>query len=266
MKALVDGDIIPYEFASAKDGDGVELSAPLTLARVDQRIETILEKSGSDTYQIFLTGEGNFRKRLATILPYKGHRPTDKGRWWKVIRHHLIHNWKAEVVDGIEADDAMSIEQYAENAVNLENGECMGGSTVICSRDKDLNMVPGYHYGWEAGLCKEKPVWFQDDLGGLKLFYQQMLTGDKTDNILGLFRVGAKAECVKRIAKMDNELDMYVSVFKEYQDRFGAYAEKFLIENARLLFMLKERDIMWEPIITINQLQEMHGDWVIDPV
>ena len=158
----------------------------------------------------------------------------------------------------------MSIEQYKENAVNLDTGECVGGSTIICSRDKDLNMVPGYHYGWEAGLCKERPVWFQDDLGGLKLFYKQLLTGDSTDNILGLFRTGPKAASVLRIDSMDNELDMYVSVFKEYQDRFGAYAEKFLIENARLLWMLQERGQLWEPTVTMHQLREMHGDWVLD--
>lgn len=274
MHGLIDGDIIPYEFGNMTDEWGGILPAEVCIRMADERIESIIKRSGVDTYQIFLTGDGNFRHQVATILPYKGHRPKEKPRWHKVIRHHLLQTWKAELVEGMEADDAMSIAQYKRINMyrRMMHGHCTEEKleekldTVICSRDKDLHMVPGWHYGWEAGKQKEKAPWFQDEVSGLRWFYTQLLTGDKVDNILGLYRVGIKAAAVKELSDIDNETDMYCHVFKHYQDRFGSYALKFLTENARLLWMLRHKEDIWEPPVTITELRNMRGDWVLDQV
>lgn len=255
MIGLLDADIICYEYGDCKDEEGTQLPLNLTLARVRERIEKIKERSGVDELKLYLTStdKSNFRYDLATILPYKGNRPKEKSRWWSAIRHELIMNYGAEEVFGMEADDKLAIEQTDAIWWDKDKSEwCPDKSnTVIISRDKDLNTVPGWHYGWEAGLCKEKPLWFQTEIGGLRCFYKQLLTGDKSvDNILGLFGVGVKSKLVTVIDDMETEEEMYVHCHKQYTDRFGSYADTFLIENARLLHMLRTEEDVWQiPVI-----------------
>ena len=121
--------------------------------------------------------------------------------------------------------------------------------TVICTRDKDLDMVPGHHYNWGAGKQREKDMWYQDVTSGLQCFYKQLLTGDTVDNIAGLFGVGKSSTLLRRCADESCELDMYMLVLTEYRKRFGSYAEQFILENARLLWMRKEEDELWNPPI-----------------
>ena len=253
MKAIVDADIICYEFGDMKDLETGELLAwPIVRSLVDDRIQQINEAVNATESVYYLTdSKSNFRNKVATILPYKGNRPDDKPPHWEEIRQHLIDNYDAQVQYGIEADDACGIEQY-EDFKN--SGHYIGPypdrdsewihddtlcETIICSRDKDLNMIPGWHYSWECGKQKEKK-WFVSEEEGIRFFYKQLLTGDATDNILGLFRVGEKASCVKALDDMTDEYNMYCHVRSEYESRFGSYAWEFLLENARLLWILKD--------------------------
>jgi hypothetical protein len=74
-------------------------------------------------------------------------------------------------------------------------------------------------------------------------FFRQLLTGDKTvDNILGLYNIGSKAQCVKDVMKMTDIGDMYKRVQHQYELRFGSYWKMFMHENARLLWMLRTPD------------------------
>ena len=261
MKALIDGDIFAYEFGAATDDQYHPLSWPLVQARVQSRISGILEATNADDYQIYLTSEdkSNFRIDLATIKPYKGHRPSEKPHHYERIREFLIKHRGAIEVHGMEADDALSIEQWKNlletSTPDPNNNAGINGrylddrlaNTVICSRDKDLDMVPGYHYSWSAGKQKEKEMWWQDEIGGLRCFYSQLLTGDSTDNIPGLYGVGKSSKLLSQLLDMGDELSMYEHVLNQYELRFGSYAEQFLIENARLLWMLREEGEMWLP-------------------
>lgn len=235
MRGLTDGDILVYELADLKGEDGETIPLSWSMNALHSRLEMIKERSWSDELKLYLTGGGNFRKEIATIVPYKGTRKKEKPKWYKEIRWEMENNLGAIVVEGMEADDAMAIEQYKD-----------GINNIICSRDKDLNMVPGWHYGWEAGLAKEVKPWFQDEIGGLRCFYKQMLTGDSVDNILGLYNVGKKSALLTHLDKVDTELEMFTQVLKHYTDRFGSYAYQFLVENGTLLYMLKEEGERWQ--------------------
>src|SRR5690554_5998347 len=231
MIALIDADILPYEY-----GGMVQLEDPdkpleweIVRSMVDDRINQILEATKADSCSLYLTDSAtNFRIDLATIKPYKGHRKTEKPYHWERIRQHLIDSWDAEVQYGIEADDRLGIEQ-------MKSPE----DTVICSRDKDLHMIPGKHYVWPARKQEEK-LWFQDELSAIRCFYRQLLTGDSTDNILDLYGVEASSQLVKRVESCDEERLMFDIVYKAYQDRFGSYASQFLYENAALLWIKRE--------------------------
>lgn len=238
-----------YEFGSATDDEYKPLSWPLVQARVQSRIDGIMESTGADEYQLYLTSDdkSNFRFTVATIKPYKGHRSSEKPHWYTHIRNFLVDHRGAIEVFGQEADDALSIEQCSKmdkHLLFLRKDTC---ETVICSRDKDLNMVPGWHYNWGAGKQPEKEMWFQDEINGLRCFYKQLLTGDSTDNIPGLYGVGKSSKLLAAVDELRSESEMYKHVFEQYTLRFGNYAEQFLIENARLLWMRREEGEMWIP-------------------
>jgi hypothetical protein len=265
MKALIDADIFQWEFGNGTDSEGVIQPWPFIQARVQSRISGIMEATGADSYQLYLTSDdkSNFRYEVATIQPYKGNRKgKEKPHYYQQIRNFLKDHRGAIEVHGMEADDALAIEQYKDYSV--VKSACNTGdwedhrsgfmyeseiaSTVICSRDKDLNMVPGYHYSWGAGnKIKEKEMWWTDELTGLRSFYKQLLTGDSTDNIPGLFGVGKSSKLINRVDDAASELECYDVVFPEYLKRFGSYAEQFIIENGRLLWMLEHKDQRWLP-------------------
>ena len=230
MHALIDGDIFLYEFGSAKKEDGSPLPWPFVVSRMDARIYNILDAVGADTHQIYLTGKGNFREQVATIKPYKGHRPADKPYWHSHLFDFLVYHRDAIVVEGMEADDAVGIAQMTPNKADTWR-------TVICSRDKDLHMIPGWHYTWGAGKQKEQPLWWQNETDALRCFYKQLLTGDSVDNIPGLYGVGKSSKLLARIDELDSELEMFRHVAEQYKLRFGSYWDQFMTENGLLLWI-----------------------------
>lgn len=277
MKALIDADIFQYEFGNSTNDEGKLLPWPFVQSRIQARINGIVQATGSDSYQLYLTSDdkSNFRYDIATILPYKGNRKSEKPFYYQHIRNFLIDHRGAIEVFGMEADDAISIHQwnnyfeaidfckskgglkhYIENEhlpeiTGVDDYDKMislfGANVVTCSRDKDLNMVPGWHYSWGCGKQKEKTLWWQDELSGLKSFYKQILTGDSVDNIPGLHGVGKSSSHLRSIDTCISELEMYLYCLTEYRKRFGSYAEQFLFENARLLWMVQHKGQIWQP-------------------
>lgn len=198
---------------------------------------------------LYISGEGNFRKDIATIKPYKGNRSKDKPHAYEMVKEYLTSGkpHPYTVVDVMEADDALGIAQCYSFT------ECSAGNkpwvlckehdkTVICSNDKDLDMIPGAHYGWSVGeRIKEKPMyWVAEDEAELN-FFKQLLTGDSADNIPGLFGVGP-ARAKKALPEDLCTLDRYNVVQAMYEQYFGSYWEMFLQENARLLWILRDPD------------------------
>lgn len=234
MHALIDCDIFCYEIGSMCNPDtGVPLPWGVIKSLVDEKIWDILDKTKAETWQGYLTGSGNFRHQIATIRPYKEHRG-ERPFWYQGIYNYLRSDRNCIVVQGREADDEISIEATRQ---------C--GESIICTRDKDLKQVPGYHYGWASGKQHEHGPHWVSDLDGWKSFMVQCLTGDPVDNIPGLYMVGAKAACVQRVQAAESELECYQIVKQEYKNRFGSYWDMFLAENGRLLWMLRSEDDDW---------------------
>lgn len=243
MHALIDGDIFLYAFGSAKKEDGTPLQWPFVISRMDGQLSNILDKVGATSHQIYLTGEGNFREKIATILPYKGNRPTEKPYWHQHVKRFLLEHRDAILVEGMEADDAMGIEQWTNFSYKSEiydyNEEFIKPNcdTIICSLDKDLDMIPGWHYNWK----KDEQYWI-DHTTAERNFWKQMLTGDSTDNILGLYGVGKASSLLKQIDEMNIIDDMIDLVEEQYRKRFGNHWEMFFKENYNLLWILRSED------------------------
>lgn len=257
MKALIDADILEWEFGTGTDSEGKLIPWPFVQSRVQARINGIMEATGADEYQLFLTSDdkSNFRYNVATIKPYKGNRKTEKPYYYNHIRNFLVDHRGAIEIFGMEADDAIGIAQYTDY---MRAFHCIGENpendhvdprlceTIICSRDKDLRMIPGWHYSWGVGNQQEKPKRWINEHEAITNFYCQVLTGDTVDNIPGLFGVGKSSKLLAGIARCKCEFEMYELCLSEYQKRFGSYAEKFLDENCQLLWIKREESRGYE--------------------
>lgn len=170
MIALIDADIIAYRCAAA----GEEDEWGDVQRAVDNTIYEMFRNLGLKKYIFFLTGDNNFRLTLATTKPYKGNRKdVAKPRWLANVRQHLVDNYAAMVVQGFEADDALASARRRYR------------SSVICTIDKDLYQVDGFHYNF----VKDKLFYVSDAQAEWNL-WEQVVSGDVTDNIPGLPRVG----------------------------------------------------------------------------
>lgn len=255
MKALIDGDVLNYECAygclTGWEGEGpppFDRAAEL----LDNKLNNILAIVGADSYQIFLTGKGNFREKIAVSKPYKGNRLQEKPFHYKNLRAYMVGKWNAIIVEGMEADDAMSLIQY-ENykaSLMLEGLDHTLDPTIIATRDKDLRQVPGWHYGWELGNQPSFGPKYISEEEGMRFFYKQCLMGDRVDNIEGLPKCGpVKAEKVLGDTQVSTE--MFLRVREAYRGFYEdvKIADEKLLENARLLFMTRELNEKGEPIL-----------------
>ena len=189
-------------------------------------IEAVIENR--ESFRLFLTGKGNFRETIATMQPYKGNRdPTHKPKYYSEIKQYMIDRWKGELIEGMEADDAIGIAQWAAR----------DKSTIICSIDKDLKMIPGWHYN-----LKSKETEWVDLANANKMFFWQMLVGDSTDNIPGINKMGP----VKSSRLLDpltgDEAAMKEAVWDYYVKQYGDNAHNAWNEVAQLLFIKRESD------------------------
>ena len=250
MISLIDLDPLPYTYGGISYEDGKSLPDSQLKKMVDDKIKEIVERSGGTSWVGYLSDSpSNFRNLVATILPYKGNRiGNEKPAKFHMLREYLLEEYpdNVELIFGMEADDALAIDQY----------KAPSETTIICTIDKDLEMVPGWHYKWARGTVEETAPFLVTEVEGLRFFYKQLLTGDMTDNIKGLHGVGKKSTLLSKLDDMDEEEDMFKHVHSEYVKRFGSYADQFMLENGKLLWMLQDKDVMWElPTYDVPEVQ-----------
>lgn len=196
------------------------------LYNTDQMIKKMIEMTGADECTIFLSGDTNFRNEVATLKPYKGNRVSSKPVHYQAIRDHLVSKYDAVISDGVEADDLLGIHQEID--------------TVICTLDKDLDMVPGSHYNWR----REELYWVTEP-EAIHNFYNQLLMGDAVDNIPGVPGIG-KAKAAKILAGLTHEPDLYEATLQAYIDKYDD-PHTALQENATLLWIQQADRLEWRP-------------------
>lgn len=222
MIALIDADILCYRVGFATNDEN-ESTAIETMAVLLEDL-VMFDLIDCDEHQLFLTGKQNFRYDIAVTAPYKGNRKdTPKPTHLPLLREYLQTAWGASVSEGQEADDDISI-----RATEL------GDECIITSIDKDFLQVPGWHYNF---VKKEKKYVTPEE--GLRFFYRQILMGDSADNIKGMPRVGA-VRSEKMLAPLKTELEFY-------QCCVEGMGKERVLENARLLWLRREPNQVWEP-------------------
>lgn len=232
--ALIDGDLWCYDIPFAAQSGLEEDRRPsidYCITAAEQRMEHILKSTGCQDIEFYLTGKTNFRNDVATIQTYKAGRG-EKPALYNEMRKWVEFKWNAITVEGMEADDMLAIRQTHEK-----------DKSVIVSRDKDLRMVEGWHYGYTCGKQKEFPLTWISEMGyldynkkltggGMKWFFAQLLMGDKTDNIQGVKGVGAK-KAYDALSDLSTSLDMFKTSLDMYDNNL-----EDLLENGNLLWMV----------------------------
>lgn len=202
--ALIDADIPSYSVAFRCER---EVSWSLVERTLDNWMRDKISKVEATHYLGFLTNGGkNYRIKDAVTRPYKGNRAgSERPKWYGKLREYMQTGWKCQVMQGIEADDALTIvQQYLMDH---------GIKSIICSLDKDLRQQPGWHYNWDSGVLD----YIDYDKGELNL-WKQVITGDLgTDNIPGLSefgwspKIGSKVPVFESYMKVPNETKMLAS-------------------------------------------------------
>jgi len=222
MIALLDADILCYRVGFATD-DEHENTAIETMAVFLEDL-IMFDLVDTDSHELFLTGKTNFRNDIAVTAPYKGNRKdVKKPKHLPLLREYLQTAWGASVSDGQEADD-----DIATRATEL------GDESIIVSIDKDFMQVPTWHYNFVKKVKK-----YVTPEEGLRFFYKQILTGDSADNIKGIYRVG-EVTATKMLADAKTEEELYACCVE-------AMGAERVLENARLLWLRRQANQMWEP-------------------
>lgn len=289
MTPLLDADVLLHElgwsgqFKDKETGEEVLLSRERVVDMLDEKIKLICEDvEVTEPPILFLSdsewlnnemnnrrGFGgddpipfvkNFRYEVAVTKPYKGNRKNPKPEHFYNLALYMLDHYKVVVSKGgLEADDELCV--YQTKGVEWP----LTGDTIICSRDKDLRICPGWHFSWECGGQKAIGPHYTDREGhielkekvsvsaagketvvkyiigyGLMFFYSQMITGDTADHIPGL-PLGGAVKAYKLLSECETEWEMFSAVKAAYKDK--GMSKEYFMEQANLLWMIQERGV-----------------------
>lgn len=278
MKALVDADMLRYEVGFGveyrdEEGNCQIKNFDAAVDLLEQKLKEIQEETWADEEPtLYLTGdeklgakinkrrvkEGkeplefplNFRIELAKTKTYKGNRSSSKPFHFDNLTTYITSHYDCQIAWGLEADDTISIDHVKDP----EN-------TIICTRDKDLRITPGRHFGWACGKQEQFGPTEIDEFGyleltkkglkggGLKFFYSQLITGDNVDNIPGL-RGKGPAAAYKLLEGATSESDCYDKVSSLYQETLPEDVWRdYFKEQANLLWIVRELDEEGNPVL-----------------
>lgn len=282
---LIDGDILAYRAAAASDGrmysftysggtvhrpykkdimkerdallsagqectdivlayepDPVEYALH-TLKQSIVSLETDLSDyiDGCGAKEIFLTNGESFRNTEVYAGYKKNRDDMRKPFHLNECKQYLMNKYGAKARPGeLEADDMIAM-----RATELLS---VGAPYIIVSLDKDLMQIEGYHWNFQ-----KKHLVYVDSVEAVRNLYKQILIGDQTDGIPGLYGVGPKrAETL--LAPLREERHMYLVCLKEYLDKMPKTVENheefcanLMHTHAHLLYLLRKEGERWVP-------------------
>lgn len=248
-----EADEIVYRIAfscQSKDKETGELTVEdddIAYLLVDFFVDKLKKIAKNIVFYLSTTERSNFRYALAKTkgpngLGYKAGRG-ERPYHYQTVRNYLISHYGAKEIEGYEADDALGI-------------NCISDKDVMSHIDKDLNMLPGWHYNYVSGefykietglgtleLCRKTPT--LKLIGrGLFQFYAQLLTGDRTDNIPGIPKIGPK-KAYNLLHECCDERSCFFVVATQYRAYYGdIFYSDILYEMASLLWIVRSDRII----------------------
>lgn len=218
-KILIDGDSICY-------ASGFKPTLGSCYVSILDRLGEILWNCNSTDYEIWIESwedKDIFRNNLATTKPYKGNRSeAEKPEFLIEAKKFLVDFYNTNVTINYESEDMCLI-----RATELGRENC-----TIAFIDKDLLQAPFRYYNYQ----KKEFISLSEKEAEIRL-YRQILTGDPTDNIPGVYRFGPK-----KAEKLINEktVNIPLEVAKTYKEK--GYDYDYLVEQARLIYLIRHKD------------------------
>lgn len=223
LQYLKDEDIDDYEYYSER------ILSPVShaLSNAKNIIKRIIEEIKPTDYVLYLSGKDNFRRALSP--DYKANRKeTHRPIYEDQIKEFIVKHYRGEIINKQEADDALGIEQTR-----------LKGKSIICSIDKDLNMIPGWHYNWDTAN-----KYYIDEHTAITNFYIQLLSGDSVDNIRGVPSIG-KVKATEYISPLPSYKEMEEEAIKLYKEAYKESWEEEILKNGRLLWIRRNPEELW---------------------
>lgn len=189
----IDGDILAYRTAAVCE-DHFEGACASILRSTLRDIAT---DTGITKARIYISGDDNFRYKVAKTKPYKGNRATMvRPQYLDYCKEFLIEEFGAIRVHGAEADDGIASDMVQTGAIH-------------CGIDKDMLQIAGTHYNY---VNKEYQI-VDEETATITLF-RQVLMGDTSDNIPGLPRIG-EAKAAKAIQNFETAMLDAMDIYEE---------------------------------------------------
>lgn len=227
MLALIDSDSLLYRVGFSSEDDEEWIAK----ARLDETLTVLVDDELNEctNHNFYISGSENFRFGIAKTHPYKGNREKLKRpKHLQALRDHIVKKWNAEISQGMEADDVVSIMSYKHP------------KSIIAHIDKDLDQIPGSHYNYV-----KKVFYNVGKTEALRKLYTQSLVGDTVDNIKGVRGIGPK-KAEKLLKDCFTEETLYNTVLSVYNNSMENGMER-LHENMNLLYLLRSEDDEWRP-------------------
>ena len=145
---------------------------------LDDYVSNIIELVDVPEAYVYVKGKNNFRYQIDPEYKANRRKSMDPEVMERVEMLYAYAKEQYINSDGAEADDYVSIHAY-----DLMSE---GKNTVIAHIDKDLNMIPGWHYNFQ-----KKEFYFVAPEESFTFLIRQLLMGDMSaDNIPGLKGIG----------------------------------------------------------------------------
>lgn len=206
--AIIDADSIIYKICFKYIDSSFDELKRLT----DSYIETIVKNTDSTHFCLCLTVGTNFRYKEAKTRPYKGNRSKlEKPPLFDKVKEYMVTDYHASFTYNLyEADDLIFI-----HGTNLKthDPEC---SVIYCTNDKDCLQFEGDFYDYHKGAAFRI-----NEFEANYNFYTQMITGDTTDNIVGIEGLGAVAAKKMLLENVNSSTNAEI-VFNEYLKKYGS--------------------------------------------
>jgi DNA polymerase-1 len=171
--ALIDLELLLFSHSAKAESTGTSLKSCVEM--LEFSIANIVNRTHASDYYLVVSGPKNFRKVL--YPDYKFSRPP-KPPLYKPLFNAIkgINQSKWIAHEQLEADDAIGL---AATAGRVEN-------PIICSIDKDLRTIPGWHYSW---MHDDWPGYVSGEEASMN-WLTQLLMGDSCDGIRGMEGIG----------------------------------------------------------------------------
>lgn len=253
------GDIMGEEFYSPEEWQAIitdkqydaeegllwETDPKQALLKAEEKMQRILDKTGCKEVELhFSGGRENFRYDVSPI--YKGNRTARPPAGLARCKQDLCDKYNGTIHTKYEADDAVV-------KLKIDNYD----KYTLCAIDKDvLKSIPGTHFNYyESALYNIEMKWMEVDKYTAQTWrYVQTMTGDKTDNIIGLMGIGP-AKALKALVGCMTHKEMWEAVLTQYDKKTRSHEDALM--NLNLVDMKLLQD---DGTIKLNTQAELLGE------